>query len=66
MTEGADAETTLRRRRESGRRRAPTRSLAVVIGTVGVSGPGPHTHLLVALVCRKSAEDNASLLAACD
>lgn len=69
MTEGADAETTPRRRRESGRRRAPTRSPAVVIGAVGVSGLGPHmssAHLLVALVCRTSAEDNASPLAACD
>jgi hypothetical protein len=69
MTEGAEAETTPRRRRESGRRRAPTRPLAVVVGAVGVSGPGPHTrstHLLVELVCRTSAQDNASLLAACD
>jgi hypothetical protein len=41
----------------------------VVTVSFNVSGPGPHTrstHLLVALVCRTSAEDNASLLATCD
>jgi hypothetical protein len=57
MTEGADAETTPRRRRESGRHPAPTRSPAVVIGAVGVSSPGrdtSSTYLLVALVCRNS------------